>query len=152
MSDGDSTVTAGPAAPRIAVRSYDDPTYGVGRGRGWVLFAGIILAVVSVIYGIAAISDSKFYVRDVAFAIGSLHLWDWCLIVGAAQLCVAVGIWRATEWGRWFGILSAATNGFIQFFVMPAYPLWAGTIFMVDVLVVFGLLTHGGRDRHSLAG
>jgi uncharacterized membrane protein len=156
MSNGKSTATAGPAAPRIAVRPYDDPTYDVDPGRGWVLFAGIMTAfvgVLNVIYGIAAVSDSKFFVRDVAFVIGSLHLWGWFLIVvGAVQLCVAVGIWRATEWGRWLGILSAATNGFIQFLVMPAYPLWAVMVLMVDVIIVFGLLTYGGRDRDSLAG
>ena len=34
---------------------------------------------------------------------------------------------------------------------MPAYPLWAVMVFMVDVIIVFGLLSYGGRDRHSLA-
>ena len=56
-----------------------------------------------------------------------------------------------TEWGRWLGIAFATINGFIQFLVMPAYPLWAVMVFMVDVIIVFGLLTYGGRDRHSLA-
>ena len=34
---------------------------------------------------------------------------------------------------------------------MPAYPLWAVMVFMVDVIIVFGLLSYGGRDRRSLA-
>src|SRR4051794_7584057 len=41
-------------------------------GYGWVVFAGVMLAIVGTlnfIYGIAAISDSKFYVRDTTFVI-----------------------------------------------------------------------------------
>ena len=57
----------------------------------------------------------------------------------------------ATEWGRWLGIAFAMINGFIQFLVMPAQPLWAVMVLMIDVIIVFGLLTYGGRDRHSLA-
>jgi uncharacterized membrane protein (DUF2068 family) len=156
MSTGKSTATAGPTAPPIAIRPHDDPTYDVDPGRGWILFAGIMLAVVGVlnlVYGIAAVSDSKVFVRDVVFVIGSLNLWGWCLtVLGAVQLCVAVGIWRATEWGRWLGILSAAANIIIQFLVMQAHPVWAVLVLMVDVIIIFGLLTYGGRDRHSLAG
>ncbi len=142
--------------PRIAVRPHDDPTYDVDPGRGWVLFAGIILAIVGVVnigYGIAAIDESTFYVQGVEFVFGSLQLWGWfLLVIGVVQICVSVGIVRETEWGRWLGILSASINGMLQFFVMPAYPLYGVMILMIDVIVVFGLLTYGGRDRHSLAG
>jgi uncharacterized membrane protein (DUF2068 family) len=154
MSDPDGTATASPSS-RFTPRPADDPTYRVDPGHGWVLFAGIMLAVVGVLnvaYGIAAVSDSKFYARDVAYVIGSLNTWGWFLIVvGVVQLCAAVGIWTASEWGRWLGILFATVNGFVQFFVLPSYPLWALAIFMVDVIIVFGLLTYGGRDRYSLA-
>jgi hypothetical protein len=140
----------------MPVRPHDDPTYDVDPGHGWVLFAGIVLAVVGVVnigYGLAAVDNSQFYVRDVAFVIGDLQLWGWfLLVVGVVQIVTSVGIWRATEWGRWLGILSASINGFIQFFVMPASPLYAVMVFMIDVIVVFGLLTYGGRDRYNLAG
>jgi hypothetical protein len=141
--------------PRFTARPADDPTYDVDPGKGWVLFAGIMLAVVgalNLVYGIAAIGDSRFYVRDVAYVLGDLNTWGWFLtLIGAAQLIAAIGVWRATEWGRWLGIGFATANGFVQFFVMPAYPLWAVMIFMVDVIIVFGLINYGGHKRHSLA-
>jgi hypothetical protein len=156
MSDGQSTPTAPATQPRIAVRPADDPAYQVDPGHGWVLFAGLMLALVGVlniVYGIAAVSNSKFYVRDVTFVLGNLNTWGWCLIVlGAVQLVVAVGIWRASEAARWLGVAFAAANMIVQFFVLPAHPAWALMVFFVDVIVIFGLLTYGGRDRWSLAG
>jgi hypothetical protein len=154
MSEVHATGTTG-TSPRFTPRPADDPTYDVDPGKGWVLFAGFMLAVVGVlnlIYGIAAIDQARIYVRDVAFVFGDLQTWGWFLaVIGAVQLCAAIGVWKATEWGRWLGIAFATANGFIQFFVMPAYPLWAVLVFMVDVIIVFGLLTYGGRDRRSLA-
>jgi hypothetical protein len=29
--------------------------------------------------------------------------------------------------------------------------VWAIMVFFVDVIIIFGLLTYGGRDRHNLA-
>lgn len=154
MSDGDTTTSAG-AKPRFTVRSADDPTYDVDPGKGWVLFAGIMLAIVgalNVIFGIAAVSDSEFFVGDVEFVISSLKTWGWFLIVvGVAQLLVSVGIFRLSEAARWAGVAFASINILVQFLVMPAYPVWGLMVFFVDVIVIFGLVTYGGRDRHSLA-
>ena len=141
--------------PRFASRSADDPTYDVDPGRGWVLFAGVMLSIIGVlnlVYGIAAISDSTFYVRDVKYVIGDLKTWGWFLtILGAVQLVTAVGVFRASEAARWAGVVFAAANMIVQFFVLPAQPVWAIMVFFVDVIIIFGLLTYGGRDRHNLA-
>ena len=93
MSDPDGTATVGPS-PRFTPRPADDPTYRVDPGHGWVLFAGIMLAVVGVLnvaYGIAA-------------------------------------------------DLFATGNGFVQFFVLPSYPLWA--------LAEFAIVGDDGSGRN----
>jgi hypothetical protein len=148
-SDGGTTTA------RYVPRAADDPTYDVDPGHGWVLFAGIMFVVIgllNVIYGIAAISDSKFYVRDVEYVIGTLHTWGWALtIVGLVQLAVAVGIWRNSDAARWAGVALASLNMIIQVFVLPAYPAWAIMVFFIDVIVIFGLVRYGGRDRWSLS-
>ena len=144
------------APPRFTARPADDPTYDVDPGRGWLLFAGIMLGLVgtlNVIYGIAAIGNSTFYVRDVKYVLGDLNTWGWVLlVVGVVQLAAAVGVWLQTEWGRWLGILMASLNCIVQFMVLPAYPVWALMVFFVDIIIIFGLLTYGGRNRRSLAG
>jgi len=144
------------ATPPRPLSTHDASTYDADPGRGWLLFAAVLFTIIgalNVIYGIAAISDSKFYVQDVTFVFGNLNLWGWLLtIVGVAQLFTAFGISREAEWARWLGIALASGNMLVQFLVMPASPVWAVMIVFVDIIVIYGLLTYGGRDRRSLAG
>ena len=50
-----------------------------------------------------------------------------------------------TEWGRWIGIASAGLNSIFHLLTMPAYPFQSMALFAVDVLVVFALISYGGR-------
>jgi hypothetical protein len=132
-------------SPRL---SADQP-YPVdeGRGYGWVLFAGTMLLIVgtlNVVYGIAAISDSKFYVRDAQFVISNLNTWGWFLVVvGAVQAVSALGIWAQAAGARWVGIISAGANAIIQMLAISAYPFLAISLFAIDILIIYGLLAHG---------
>jgi len=137
--------TRSPASSARAVdRGYDDE-----RGIGWVVFAGTMLAIAGVlntIYGIAAISDSSFYVGDVRFILGDLNTYGWLvLVVGVVQLCAAVGIWAYAQWARWVGVLSAGVNAVVQLVWISAAPWLAVGLFAIDVLVIYGLISYGGR-------
>jgi uncharacterized membrane protein (DUF2068 family) len=136
-------------------RRRDDPYY-VDPGRGWILFSGIMLAVLgalNVSHGIAAVTDSTFFVADAKFVFANLNTWGWILtIVGVVQLVAAYGVWAATEWGRWLGIALVSINIIVQFFILPAAPVWAVMVFSIDVIVLYGLASYGGKDRWSLDG
>ena len=56
----------------------------------------------------------------------------------------AVSVWKGGSFGRWIGIFAATLNLFFQFMVIPAYPFWALTIMVLDVLVIYGLAVYGG--------
>jgi hypothetical protein len=122
-----------------------------GRGMGWVGFAGVmigLIGVLNVIYGIAAISDSKVYVRDAQFVFGQLNTWGWILlIVGVVQLFAAFAIFARTAFGRWIGILTAGANMIVQLLLLPAFPLLSLAIFAIDVLVIYGLVAYAHRAR-----
>ncbi|MFL5902301.1 MAG: hypothetical protein ACJ76Q_00590 [Solirubrobacteraceae bacterium] len=121
------------------------------RGMGWVGFAGVmigLIGVLNVIYGIAAISDSKVYVHDAQFVFGQLNTWGWILlIVGVVQLFAAFAIFARTAFGRWIGILTAAANMIVQLLLLPAFPLLSLAIFAIDVLVIYGLVAYAHRAR-----
>ena len=121
------------------------------RGMGWVGFAGVmigLIGVLNVIYGIAAISDSKVYVRDAQFVFGQLNTWGWILlIVGVVQLFAAFAIFARTAFGRWIGILTAAANMIVQLLLLPAFPLLSLAIFAIDVLIIYGLVAYAHRTR-----
>jgi hypothetical protein len=118
------------------------------EGHGWVLFAGIMIVTVgalNVIYGIAAIGDSRFFVADQKYILSGLSTWGWVmLIVGALQVVAALSIWRGGSFGRWFGITVAVVNAIAAMLAIPAYPFWSLAVIALDILVIYGLAAYGG--------
>lgn len=147
MSDPTESRAAS-SAPRPL---YADTGYEDDRGDSWVMFAGVMLALVgilNVVYGIAAIGDSTFFVADAKYVFTNLNTWGWVLtLVGAVQFIAAFGIWSGAEWARWVGIGSAGLNAIVQMLFIPAFPLLSVALFAVDVLVIYGLVTYGGDRR-----
>jgi hypothetical protein len=140
-----ATTTGGPATSARSIDRYESDD----RGYGWVAFAGTMLALVgtlNVVYGIAGISNSKFYVRDVTYVISDINTWGWfLLILGTIQFLAAFGIFTGSEMAKWIGIVSAAGNAIIQMLALPGYPFLSLTLFTLDILVIYGLVAHGGR-------
>jgi uncharacterized membrane protein (DUF2068 family) len=123
----------------------------MGKGLGWILFAWFMLliaGVMNVIDGIAALGDRQFFKTHEAVTLGSnLHAWGWIVLIwGVLQICASVSIWRAAAFGRWFGILAAGINVFIQMLFLPSYPVFALSIMVIDVLVIYGLAVYGEKD------
>lgn len=116
---------------------------------GWVVFAGAMLAIVgalNIIYGIAAISNSSFFVNDAKYVISSLNTWGWVtLIIGCAQMLCAFGVWAQNTVAVWAGIAFAGLNAIAQLLMLPAYPFLSLALFGVDLLVIYGLAVHGTR-------
>ena len=118
-------------------------------GAGWVLFAAIMLvigSVLSIIWGIAAVSSSHFFVAGASYIVSGLNTWGWIVMAfGALQALAAVSIWRGGEFGRWFGIFAAGLGGLAAMMSIPAYPFWALALVAIDVLVIYGLAVYGGK-------
>jgi len=146
MTD-DLSVRQDPPAP---ARVADPSSYTVREaGPGWVVFAGIMLLIIgalNVIYGIAAASDDSFFRHNVDYITGDLKTWGWIMIgLGALQIIAAFSVWTYGEFGRWFGVFCAAGNAILQMFAIPAYPFLSLTLFAVDILVIYGLVSYAGR-------
>ena len=122
------------------------------RGVGSALFAGILLTVagtLNIIYGIAAVSDSKFFVNDTQFVFSTLHTWGWItLILGIIELTAAFSLFAGGLWGRLVGI-AAATLGAIGALlnVGGAHPWWALGVFAICLVVIHGLAVLGEPER-----
>jgi hypothetical protein len=127
---------------------YDDE-----HGQGLVTFAGVMIviaAVLNTLYGIAAIDQANFFVRDARYVFADLSTWGWFLVaLGVLQFFAAFAIWRGASWGRWFGVACASANAILQMLWIPAYPVLAMTILGLDVIVIYGLLAYGGRRRSA---
>ena len=119
------------------------------KGAGWVLFAAIMLVmggVLSIIWGIAAVSSSHFFVAGASYIVSGLNTWGWIVMAfGVLEGLAALSIWRGGEFGRWFGIFAAGLAGLAAMLSIPAYPFWALTLVAIDVLVIYGLAAYGGK-------
>ena len=115
---------------------------------GWVTFAGImlfILGVLNVIYGIAAIGDSKFFIQDQKYILSNLNTWGWVtLILGALQLGAAFSLWSGGLYGRFVAILAASLSAMAALLSIPAYPFWSLAIFAIDIIVIYQVAMYGG--------
>src|SRR5689334_10718628 len=118
--------TTDPARPTVRQYQTAEPTNYDAEGTGWMLFAAVMLSIIAVlnfIDGVAAVSNSKFYVRGAEFVVSDLKTWGWILIVIAViQAVVVAGIvleWRGFRWG---GVAIVGLNSIAQLLFMPAYP------------------------------
>src|SRR4051812_5994808 len=85
-----STTTNGPTtkAPRATGSTL---TYGTEKstyaGAGWVMFAScmfVISASLNFIWGLAAVSNSRFFVANASLILSDLNTWGWIAIGFAA--------------------------------------------------------------------
>jgi hypothetical protein len=110
---------------------------------GWWVFAGVLLLVagiLNIIYGIAAIGESKIFADEITFVFSGLNTWGWILlIIGVLELVAAFSLFSGGEFGRWFGIFIAMLNMIGALLSVPAYPFWSLTVFAVAILIIYKL-------------
>ena len=127
--------------------SSGEPSVRV-RGAGRAAFAAVLLIVAGIlncIYGIAAISDSKFFVNETRYVFSNLHTWGWItLIIGIVQLTGGFSLAAGNAYGRVIGITAASIGAIVALLsIGGATPFWAVGIFALCVIVIHGLLVYG---------
>jgi hypothetical protein len=113
------------------------------RVTGWWVFAGLLLAlagILNIVWGIAAISDSKFFTQNATYIVSSLNTWGWVtLLVGVFQLIAAASLFGGGSFGRWVGILAASLSALAALMSIPASPFWALCVFALAIIVIYEL-------------
>jgi hypothetical protein len=141
MSTPDTTTSTyrSPGSAEEATGSY--------RGTGSAVFASILLAVagiVNMIYGIAAIGDSKFFVNDTRYVFSNLNTWGWVtLLLGVLALAAALSVVRGGVFGKVVGIFVASISAIGALLSMGGvYPFWSLAVFAVCIVVIHGLAVY----------
>src|SRR5437588_115516 len=84
------------------------------RGLGRSIFAAVLLligGVLNIIYGIAAISNSKFFVHNTKYVFGDLKTWGWVtLILGVIELLAAASLFGGGTFGRGCGLFAGCLD------------------------------------------
>jgi hypothetical protein len=120
------------------------------RGAGWVMFAGVMLLVLgctNTVEGVAAVTGSHFFVSRAHDVFGNLDEWGWVIwVIGVAQGLTGVAVLVKNQFARWLGVACAFANALAQMLMIQHYPFWSLALLSLDILVVYGLVVHGGRS------
>ena len=119
---------------------------------GWVTFGGYMMIVAGffqAISGLVAIFKSSVYL------VTSNHLlvldytqWGWVhLIVGIVLLLSSASLFAGRLWGRVVAITLATLSAILNFSFIWAYPVWSILIIALDVMVIYSVAMHGGREE-----
>jgi hypothetical protein len=135
---------AAQARPDRRIRMYEERS-------GWVTFAGVMLliaGVLNIIYGIAALGDSSFFLANTRYILSNLNTWGWVtLILGLFQLFAAFSLWSGGLYGRVFAIAAAGLSAIAALLSIPAYPFWSLAVFAIDIIIIHQVAKYGGAER-----
>ena len=125
------------------------------RVTGWWVFAGILLAIagfLNVIWGIAAVSNSKFFTQNSVYVVSSLHTWGWItMVIGAIEIIAAFSLFSGGGFGRIIGIIAGSLGAIEALAQTGTTPFWSICVFALCVIVVYQLL-QGTGERRDLIG
>ena len=126
------------------------------KGVGRAMFAAAFLTiagVLNVIYGIAGISQSNFFVHNTQYVFANLKTWGWItLILGILELIAAASLFSGGAFGRYFGIAVGTVAAIGALLEIPAYPLWSIAIFALSLWIVWGLAVYGDTEDSPASG
>jgi hypothetical protein len=121
------------------------------KGVGRAMFAAVFLTVggvLNVIYGIAAIGNSNFFVHNTQYVFADLKSWGWItLIIGIIELIAAASLFGGGAFGRYFGMFAGMLAAIGALLEIPAYPLWSIAIFALSLWIVYGLAVYGDSEE-----
>jgi hypothetical protein len=120
--------------------------------NGWILFAGIMMAVggtMSVINGLIAIfKDEVYVVTDENIVAFDFTTWGVVhLIVGTIVVLAAFALIRGATWARLIAALIAGMSIISQFATIEYYPFWSLAIIGIDIAVIYAVCTMGRTDE-----
>jgi len=122
-------------------------------GAGWKLFAGIMIMLggtFNFIDGLVGITNVKAIENTLGGTqlplTNNIKTWSWVvLIVGVIMLLAGFLIFTGNMFGRVVGVIAASGNAILQLSYLNHNPLWSFTMLVVDFLVIWALVVHGGR-------
>ena len=121
-------------------------------GAGWKTFAGIMVILVgvfNVIDGLRAITSAGQVEGNFNGELpltNDIKTWGWAvLIIGAVMILAGFLIFSGNMFGRIVGVIVAGANAIVQLSYLDHNPFWSFTIIIIDVLIIYGLVAHGGR-------
>lgn len=118
---------------------------------GWIGFASIMLVfggIVSMLVGFVALFKDGVVFTNFNDNIWILNYtqWGWIhMLLGVIAVLVAASLISGNMLGRTLAVVIALVSAVANMAFIPIYPFWAITIIVIDVLVMYAVVAHGGE-------
>lgn len=117
---------------------------------GWVAFAGVMMMLLGAFQAIAGLvalfKNEVVYIGLENTWLVDFTAWGWAhLIIGIIIVFAGMAVLAGKTWGRVIGVLLASVSALANFAFIPVYPVWSVLMIIVDALVIYALLVHGGE-------
>jgi hypothetical protein len=113
---------------------------------GWMTFAGIVFlfsAFANLIWGLGALAD-KAYLNEGGLLYSTLETWGWVAVIWSGVVFIAALLLLArVPAAPVVGIVLASVSCLFWLFALPVLPLFAMTVILIDMLVIYVLNAHG---------
>ena len=131
-------------------RPYSDPPLSKGKAAwsvGLTALAGFLLLLAGAFgffQGLAAVVKGDFFVTTAHNTYSlSVSAWGWIhLIIGIVAIGTGAALLAGRTWARIVGIILAFLSAISNFMFIPYYPLWAISIMVLDVAVIWALTNY----------
>jgi hypothetical protein len=121
-------------------------------GRGWVVFAAILLMVagiMDILNGLWAL-DAQDSRVDAIFWDGNIEAWSWFyLIVGIGLALTGAFILRRAYWANAVGIVVGCIGAVLNIFWIFSYPVASILLVTLNLIVVYALTTYGLEETYD---
>ena len=118
-------------------------------GSGWLTYAGVMLIIVGfldVINGLWALDRADTRVNTLLYA-DKLGGWGWFyLILGIILILAGIGVFYASQWARWTGIILASISIVANALWVFIFPVESLILIFLATLVVYALVVYGEPD------
>jgi len=123
------------------------------RWAGGVVLAALTLLVLGAVQAyvafVAFFSSSYLYVPSSALAVRlNYTTWGWLqLLMGVLMVAAGYGLLAGQKWARVVAVVLACLSAIANMTFIAAYPWWAVTIIVLDVVVIYAVTVHGAEAR-----
>jgi hypothetical protein len=120
--------------------------------NGWKIFAGLMILIggsfnfIDGLVGLTQTREVEARTNGLLPLTNDIKTWSWVvLIIGAVMILAAFLIFAGHMFGRIVGVIAATVNAVIQLSYLQHNTFWSFTMILVDFLVIWALVVHGGR-------
>lgn len=120
---------------------------------GWVAAAAFLIlfaGIMHIIFGFAAVLSQGWYMT----ATGTVYLlssaeWGWAMVIGGVLMIIsAMLLYMGNMLGRILGAILVIGSLIANFSMFASAPIWSTLIIIVDFVILYAILAHGGEMKH----